>query len=138
MGIQPDKSKYNVISNFPIPKNADDVRRFVAFCNYYRRFIPYFSELASPLNALLKKNVKFEWTDACQYAFENMKMKLLSPQILKFPDFSKKFILSTDASKIACGAVLTQDYDNIEMPIAYASKAFSKCKKKTSQLLGKN
>lgn len=134
LGIQPDKSKYNAISNFPVPKNADDVRRFVAFCNYYRRFIPYFSDLASPLNALLKKNVKFVWTDACQHAFESMKMKLLSPQILKFPDFSKPFILSTDASKLACGAVLSQVDDNIEMPIAYASKAFSKCETNKSTI----
>lgn len=126
LGIQPDKSKYNVILNYPIPKNVDDVRRFVAFCNYYRRFVPYFSDLANPLNALLKKNAQFNWTNDCQKSFETLKSKLLSPNILKFPDFNKTFILSTDASKIACGAVLAQKHDNMEMPIAFASKAFTK------------
>lgn len=133
MGIQPDKSKYQAIQNYPTPKNADDVRRFVAFCNYYRRFIPYFSEITSPLNAMLKKNSKFEWTKDCQNSFLNLKNKLLSPQILKFPDFTKKFILSTDASKIACGAVLTQIHDSLEMPIAYASKAFTKGEEKNQR-----
>lgn len=56
-GIQPDKSKYSSISNYPQPQNVDDVRRFVAFCNYYRRFVPYFSDKAAPLNALLKKKL---------------------------------------------------------------------------------
>lgn len=125
-GIQPDKSKYSVISNYPTPKNADEVRRFVAFCNYYRRFIPYFSDLAAPLNKLLKKNIKFEWTLQCDEAFVSLKEKLLSPQILKFPDFSKTFILCTDASKIACGAVLSQLHGEIELPVAYASRTFTK------------
>lgn len=59
-GIQPDKSKFSVISNYPEPQNADEVRRFVAFCNYYRRFVPYFSGVTAPLNALLKKKCKIE------------------------------------------------------------------------------
>lgn len=125
-GIQPDKSKYSVIANYPTPKNADEVRRFVAFCNYYRRFIPYFSELAAPLNKLLQKNAKFEWTIQCKDAFVSLKENLLNPQILKFPDFNKTFILCTDASKIACGAVLSQLHGDIELPVAYASRTFTK------------
>lgn len=125
-GIQPDKSKYSVISKYPTPKNADEVRRFVAFCNYYRRFIPYFSELAAPLNKLLQKNVKFEWTTQCNDAFESLKENLLKPQILKFPNFSKTFILCTDASKVACGAVLSQLHGDVELPVAYASRTFTK------------
>ena len=106
-GIKPDESKFSAIKKFPTPQSADDVRRFVAFCNYYRRFIPYFAELAHPLNNLLRKNIKFEWSEDCKNSFEIKKNKLISPQILKFPDFKKPFILSTDASKIACGAMLT-------------------------------
>lgn len=125
-GIQPDKSKYSTILNYPEPQNVDDVRRFVAFCNYYRRFIPYFSDKAAPLNALLKKKAIFNWSEKCQNAFKTLKTELLNPLILQFPDFKKPFILSTDASKIACGAVLEQEHNGIRLPIAYASKKFTK------------
>lgn len=133
-GIQPDKAKYATILNFPTPKDADEVRRFVAFTNYYRRFIPYFSDITAPLNNLLKKNVTFDWTKECQKAFDTLKQKLLSPVILKFPDFTKKFILYTDASKIASGAVLTQKHGDIELPIAYASKNFTRGEKNKSTI----
>ena len=133
-GIQPDKSKYTAIENYPIPRNADEVRRFVAFCNYYRRFIPYFSELAAPLNGLLKKNVKFEWSQHCKEVFESLKSQLLSPRILQFPDFNKTFILCTDASKIACGAVLSQLHGDVELPVAFASRTFTKGEQKKSTI----
>ena len=125
-GIQPDKTKYSVIENYPVPTNSDEVRRFVAFCNYYRRFIKNFADIAHPLNKLLRKNAKFEWNNGCQGAFESLKKQLLSPKILQFPDFKRHFTLITDASKVACGAVLTQRYDDIDLPIAFASKAFTK------------
>ena len=125
-GVQPDKTKYSVISNYPIPKNADDVRRFVAFCNYYRRFIKNFAEITHPLNKLLRKNTPFNWTNECELSFYNLKTKLISPQILQFPDYTKEFVILTDASKIACGAVLAQRHDGFELPVAFASKAFTK------------
>lgn len=125
-GIQPDKGKYNIIKNYPTPKNADETRRFVAFCNYYRRFIPNFAEISYPLNQLTKKNANFNWNETCQVAFLNLKQQLLSPRILKFPNFKKDFILTTDASKVACGAVLAQAYDDIELPVSFASRIFTK------------
>lgn len=125
-GILPDKSKFSVIFNYPVPKTADETRRFVAFCNYYRRFIPKFAEIACPLNKLLRKNVIFKWDEDCQNSFNILKNELLSPRILKFPDFKRDFILTTDASKMACGAVLAQRYGDTEFPIAFASKAFTK------------
>lgn len=126
IGIQPDKSKYAVIKNYPKPTNVDDVRRFVAFCNYYRRFIKNFAEIAHPLNKMLRKNAIFGWKPECQVAFDTLKESLISPQILQFPDFKKEFILTTDASKTACGAVLAQQHGDFELPIAFASKAFTR------------
>jgi len=76
---------------------------------------------------LCKKNVKFEWTDECQNAFEYLKIQLMKPTLLQYPDFNKEFCITTDASKQACGgAVLTQDYNNTQLPVAYASRSFTK------------
>lgn len=124
-GVSPDPSKYEAIKNYPTPKNADEIRRFVAFCNYYRRFVPNFAEIAQPLNKLLKKKAKFDWTENQQYAFEKLRKTLMSPTVLQHPDFTQRFIISTDASNVACGAILSQNINGIERPIAYASKTFT-------------
>lgn len=125
-GIQPDKTKFEAIEKYPRPENADDVRRFVAFANYYRRFLPQFAKIANPLNRLLRKNQPFIWSDICENAFQEIKTKLLSPEILQFPDFEKTFILTTDASKVACGAILSQGHGDIDLPVCYASRTFTK------------
>lgn len=125
-GIQQDPSKCSIIFNYPVPKNADETRRFVALCNYYRRFIPNFASIANPLNKLLRKNTKFIWSIDCQNSFDVLKRQLTSPRILQFPDYRKTFILTTDASKLACGAVLAQLHGDRELPVAYASRAFTR------------
>jgi len=125
-GIKTDPSKHKHILEYPIPKNADEVRRFVAFCNYYRRFIKNFAEIAKPLNNLLKKNTTFDWTTDCNHSFENLKNKLINPPILKYPNFDEKFILTTDASNNALGAVLSQGENQNEHPLCYASRTLNK------------
>lgn len=133
-GILPDKSKFSVIEKYPVPKNSDEARRFVAFCNYYRRFIPNFAQIASPLNKLQRKNTLFEWNQDCQNAFNELKRQLLSPRILKLPDLQKQFILTTDASQLGCGAVLAQKHGDVELPIAFASRTFTKGESKKSTI----
>lgn len=130
-GILPDPSKSDVMKNYPIPSNADEVRRFVAFANYYRKFIPNFSSITVPLNRLLKKDVKFEFNKDCETAFTTIKEILTSPKILQFPNFEKDFILRTDASGFAIGAVLS---NNDDRPIAYASKTLNKAEKNYSTI----
>ena len=125
-GILPDDNKYSAIRDYPTPTNADEARRFVAFCNYYRRFIENFANYSRHITALTKKNAIFHWTPECQTAFEYLKKELMSPQILQYPDFEKPFCITTDAGKQACGAVLSQDYDNKQLPVSYASKSFTK------------
>lgn len=125
-GILPDPKKYNAIKIYPVPQNADDVRRFIAFCNYYRRFVPNFAKIATPLNNLLKKNTKFSWTPECNAAFIELKNKLMSPQILSYPDDSKSYILTTDSSQFAFGAVLSQGEIGSDKPIAFASRSLTK------------
>lgn len=125
-GILPDSSKYDLIKSYPRPTNGDEVRRFVAFCNYYRRFIPNFASYSVHLTKLTRKKEPFVWTENCEQAFQKLKTALLSPRILQYPVFDKNFYITTDASKIACGAILSQEKDGMQFPIAYASRAFTK------------
>lgn len=124
-GILPDDTKIDKVLNYPKPDNADSARRFVAFCNYYRRFIKKFTHHAYHITRLTKKDVKFHWSQECDDAFHYLKNSLINPPILKYPDYTKQFCITTDASAIACGAVLTQEYDGAQMPIAFASRAFT-------------
>lgn len=125
-GIRTDPSKHKVIENYPTPQNADEVRRFVAFCNYYRKFIQNFAEIAKPLNSLLKKNKLFDWTQDCEKSFENIRNVLINPPIRKYPNFDQPFILTTDASDQSLGAVLSQGTIGEDRPICYASRTLNK------------
>jgi hypothetical protein len=100
--------------------------------SYYRKFIPRFSQIAAPLHSLLKKNATFEWLREQEEAFQELKHKLMSQPILQYPDFSKEFILSTDASNEGIGAVLAQGQLGKELPIAYASRSLSKAERNYS------
>lgn len=125
-GIKTDPSKYNVIKNYPIPTNSEDVKRFVAFCNYYRKFIENFVNISKPLNQLSKKNCDFVWSDLEKIAFDTLKYKLMNPPILQFPNFNKSFIITTDASNFALGAILSQGEIGTDLPISYASRSLNK------------
>jgi len=105
--IAPDDKKFDVIRNYPVPHDADSARRFVAFCNYYHRFIKNFADYSRHITRLCKKNVPFEWSSECQNAFEYLKEKLMHPILLQYLDFRKEFCIITVASKQACGADLT-------------------------------
>lgn len=125
-GIQTDPAKNKVIRDYPVPKNTDEVRRFVAFCNYYRRFIKNFAEIAKCLNKLLQKKQQFIWSEECQNAFIELKEKLLNPPILQYPNFENPFIVTTDASNYALGAILSQGEIGDDLPISYASTSLKK------------
>lgn len=125
-GQLPDNSKLNAIHQYPKPHDGDSTKHFVAFSNYYRRFIPNFASLAQPLNKITRKNSIYQWTTECQESFETLKHHLANPPILAFPDFSKPFIITVDASMKACGSVLSQSHDGFERPIYYASKSCTK------------
>lgn len=125
-GLLPDESKISAIRNYQRPDDKDATRRLVAFANYYRRFIRDFADIVQPLNRLTRKTVEFEWTEDCESAFRILIDKLSSPPILQYPDFSKQFLVTVDASGKACGAVLSQNFDGDDLPIYFASKSFNK------------
>jgi len=129
-GIRPDPAKIEKIKNLKQPINVKGVRSVLGLCSYYRRFIKGFSKIAKPMNELLQKDKKFEWTEKQQEAFETLKSKLIEQPILAYPDFTKEFILITDASGMGLGAVLSQLNDkNKETVIAYASRSLTPAEK---------
>lgn len=126
-GVSPDPSLTEKIRNYPIPKDLHQLRTFLGLSGFYRRFIDHYSHKAEPLIALTRKDVKYEWTPDCQSAFDKLKYALISPPVLIYPDFTKRFILYTDASTVAMGAVLAQvsDVDQQVHPVAFWSKTFN-------------
>ena len=103
------------------------MQQFLGFAGYYRRFTQDFSKLARPLHRLTERNSDFKWTPECQAAFEKLKKCLCSPPILCYPNYSKPFLLDTDASDSGIGAVLSQlDDDGNERVVAYASRLLTK------------
>lgn len=121
-GITIEERSISAVKTFPIPKNAKQVRSFVGFANYYRQFIQDFAERTKPLTNLTKKNVKFVWSPECQLAMEYLIKQITSSPILQAPDFEKEFILTTDASNFAIGAVLSQGEIGSDKPIAFYSR----------------
>ena len=110
------------------PTTKTEVWAFLGLAGYYRRYVPNFSAIASPLSDLTKKNAstKLEWTSACDTAFRTLKDRLTSDAIVRLPDPTKDFILRTDACDTGVGAVLLQDHDGTLFPVAYGSRKLSK------------
>lgn len=128
-GLHADPEKIEAIVNYPTPKNRKEVRRFLGTASWYRRFIPNFSTLTSPLNKLTSQSKNappFLWSKEAEVAFNALKECLVSTPILSCPDYSEPFEVHTDASDVGIGAVLTQTLGGEEKVIAYMSKSLSK------------
>ena len=111
----------------PVPNSAKEIKRFLGLTCYYQKFVPRFADISRPLTTLTKKDVKFEWTSACQISFE-----LLKEPVLKYADTSKPYTLYTDASKYGWAGVLTQPHTTTtdgnttttDHPMAFVSRLF--------------
>ena len=118
-----DPAKIDAIKGMIPPKNVKQLQQFLGLCGYYRKFVEGFAKIAAPLYNLLKKDIVWEWTDECQKAFEILKAKLISYPTLRQPDLSQQFLLFTDASGRAVGAILSQkDEIGKEYVCCYASR----------------
>ncbi|KAF3665039.1 hypothetical protein FXO37_11211 [Capsicum annuum] len=109
-----------VVSNWPVPNNIKQLRGFLGLAGYYKRFIKGFGSICRPLHDLLKKD-NFGWNEECTAAFEKLKKSLISAPVLVMPDYSKLFVVETDASGQGIGAVLMQQGH----PVAYISKSLA-------------
>ena len=108
-GIRPDPVKLSGIKDWPVPHNVSSLRSYLGIMSYYRRYIKDFSTTARPLNDLLKKTSTWQWGTAQQEAYQKLKDTLLDDVFLLHPDINQPFILETDASAFAWGAVLSQE-----------------------------
>ncbi|GJP47431.1 hypothetical protein CLOM_g6619 [Closterium sp. NIES-68] len=121
-GIRIDPKKLRAIQEWKPPANQQQLQSFLGFVNYVRRFIPHMAGLTGPLTDLLQKGTFYEWGEKQQAAFEALKTLLMSPPVLCIADPERPFEVITDASDIAIGAVLMQDFGNGLQPIAYESR----------------
>ena len=124
-GMRPDPAKVSAVVTFPDPRNRTELRAFLGMVNYYRVYIPHCSSMAAELNYLLRDDVKWNWPDnyEAQESFDRLKDALTDEtKFLIRPDFSKPFILHTDACAKGYGAALHQLKNGKERVVSYASK----------------
>jgi transposase InsO family protein len=127
--IKPDPEKLKAVKEFPVPTTTTELKGFLGLANYYRRFVDGFASTAKPLYEQLKKNVKFEWSQSRQLAFQELKRALTRAPCLFAPDFSIPFILQTDASGIGISGVLSQIVQGEEHPVGFVSRQLNKAEK---------
>ncbi|KAL7878192.1 hypothetical protein SRHO_G00048350 [Serrasalmus rhombeus] len=145
-GVSTDPEKVSAVANWPCPTSVSELRSFLGFASYYRRFIQGFLKLAGPLHHLVAevggtKTRKGQgpclvdaWSQACEFSFQELKSKLVNAPILAFANFSLPFILEVDASHQWLGAVLSQEQDGRVRPIAYASRSLHPNEKRYSSM----
>src|SRR5699024_7518351 len=107
-GVSPNPQKVDAVQRYPIPKTKTEIKSFLGLLGYYRKFIKDFAKVTKPLTLCLKKDSKVVYSSDFISAFNRCKDLLVNSPILQYPDFSKPFILTTDASDYAFGAVLSQ------------------------------
>ena len=135
-GISTNPKKVEAVAKWPTPQTVYDVRSFLGFVGYYRRFIKDFSKIAKPIREVItglenqsKRSAKktfVEWTEAADSAFEHLKKLCTSTPTLAYPDYKLPFVLHTDSSSEGLGAVLYQKQNDKLRVIAYASRSVSK------------
>ncbi|GMI64709.1 hypothetical protein HRI_000140200 [Hibiscus trionum] len=117
-GIRVDLQKVEAVMSWKVPKSVTEVRSFLGLAGYYCRFVEGFSKIAVPLTKLLQKNVRFEWTEARQQAFEKLKEALMQASVLIQLESGKEFVVYSDASIVGLGRVLMHE----GKVVAYASR----------------
>lgn len=126
---RPSELKMAPIAGFPQPRSKTDIRSFLGLVGYYQRYIPNYSQMASPLTDALRKGAPNNvlWDDTKENSFKNLKEVLVSRPVLRAPDYTKEFVVQCDASDRGMGVVLSQvGDDHEEHPILYASRKLTR------------
>ena len=125
-GVSPTKEKTQAILEWLTPTSSKEVRSFLGLANFYRRFVPKFASITSPLNELTGNNTTFSWNEKHQQAFDHLKQALSSPPVMSYPTKNDKFVLTTDASDDGLGAILSTHHGNV---IEFASRTLTSAEK---------
>ena len=107
-GREPDPDKVAVINELSIPTNAKGITKLLEHVGWYRELIPDYAKITVPITQLIKKDCKFEWTEACERTFEELRSKLSTYPVLVPPDWVKPFHVFCDPSSVAVGSALYQ------------------------------
>ena len=144
-GIETCPDKIEAVLKWPVPDSHKELRQFLGFSGFYRRFIENYACIAHPLHELLKGQIKvqnksnkrklvpsgkFHWNDSHQVAFDKLKRALTEAPILAYADYSLPYSLSVDASGYSIGAVLYQTQQGQKKVIAYASRGLNEAEKR--------
>uniref|UniRef100_A0A7N8WJS6 Gypsy retrotransposon integrase-like protein 1 n=1 Tax=Mastacembelus armatus TaxID=205130 RepID=A0A7N8WJS6_9TELE len=128
-GVATDPGKVAAVKDWPTPTTISELRSFLGLASYYRRFVRNFASIASPLHRLTEKGRAFGWTQACDAAFQQLKMALVDAPVLAYPYPQQPFILDTDASNVGVGAVLSQMEGGAERVVAYYSCSLNRAER---------
>ena len=131
-GAQPCPSKVQSVLNFVEPSNPSEIKSFMGILSWFRKFIPDLAKRAKPLVEMTHKDTEFVWTPERKAAFQDLKQALVTPPVLRFPDFDLEFLLFTDSSGYAIGALLAQKPNGELHPISYHSRTLTACEQKWS------
>ena len=128
-GVSTDPSKTEAVSTWPVPRSVAEVRSFLGLTSYYRLFIYEYAHIAKPLHELTEGGKEFLWTEVWDKDFCTLKKNPALTPVLAYPTLDDMFILDTDASGVAIGAVLSQVQTGTEKVIAYFSRALRRAER---------
>lgn len=133
-GVKPNLDKIKVIKTFPLPRTEKQIKSFLGLVGYYRKFIRDFAKITKPMTECLRKTNKIVIDSRYIECFETCKTLLCNDPILQYPDFSKIFNLTTDASNFALGAILSQGPIGSDKPVCYASRTLTQTEQNYSTI----
>ena len=127
-GIRTSPEKVKAILDWPRPQSTHDIRSFLGLASYYRNFVRGFLQLAKPLTDLTRAKVDWKWGNTEENSFLVLKAAMATSPVLRLPGFELQFVVMTDVSDVAIGAILEQDFGSGLQPIAFSSRKLNATK----------